>query len=355
MKSMNKGFLIMSIFLNIAAALGLSGCTPDIHSNNEITGGTTKSVDENAPKVITSKDITEMDVGIYVFTRWTNDRDAMEEYHFLIENDENGVLTVKETEHGLSHAADEEILKEIQGIIDKNKLALDNGVYEVTAGLPPEYQPRTFKVNYASGEKLSFTVNNNPEALWAEEMFDAFAAWFSKNGDDSLYPPKENSKVTHFRLWYTKDNVFEDFWGVTVLEEDAIDGERNLLEYRLGDENGELLENKYVLYPEDYYKNITKILAKYDPVTKYDFSIFDRKNHGFGNHSNGYYGWGDKTTLDEEPDSETDKVELSIEYESGKTLQIKTRKKSEIDAMKPMIDELIEYHKSLFVDGDLSE
>ena len=348
MKSMNKGLLIMSIFLNIAAALGISGCTPDTPSDNPVCGGTTVKTDENAPKEIVSKDITGMDVGIRVITRWTNDRDGEEEYHFVVENDENGVLTVNETEHGLSHAADEEILKDIQGIIDKNKLALDNGVYEVTAGLPPEFQPRTFEVNYASGEKLSFTVNNDPEALWAEEMFDAFAAWFEKNGDDSLYPPKEESMVNHLLFWYTEDNVFKDFNAVTVQEDEAIDGERNLLEYRLSDSNGKLLEEKFVKYPIDYYEKVTEILSKYDPVTKYDFSIYDRKNHNFGNHSKGYFGWGDKTTSDEEADSENDKVELSIEYESEKTLNIKTAKPSEIEGMKPLINELLEYHESLF-------
>ena len=47
MKSMNKGLLIMSIFLNIAAALGISGCTPDNPSDNPVCGGTTVKTDEN--------------------------------------------------------------------------------------------------------------------------------------------------------------------------------------------------------------------------------------------------------------------------------------------------------------------
>ncbi len=348
MKSMNKGLLIMSIFLNIAAALGISGCTPDNPSDNPVCGGTTVKTDENAPKEIVSKEITGMDVGIRVITRWTNDRDGGEEYHFVVENDENGVLTVYEREHGLSLPADDEILKEIQDIIDKNKLSRDNGLYEVTAGLAPDYHPRAFEVNYASGEKLTFTVNNNPEVLWEEEMFDAFAAWFAKNGDDSLYPPKEESMVNHFLLWYTEDKVFKDFNAITVKEDEAIDGERNLLQYRLSDSNGKVIEEKFVLFPEDYYEKVTQILFKYDPVTKYDFSIYDRKNHNFGNHSKGYFGWGDKNTLDEEADSDDDKVELSIEYESEKTLNIKTAKPSEIEGMKPLIYELLEYHESLF-------
>ena len=346
MKNIKKGLVIMAVFLNLAA---LFGCEPDVLSNyNPTSGGTTIKTDNTAPKEIVSKDIVGMDVEVYVLTRWTNDRDGEEGYDFVIDKDENNVLTVYEKEHGLSHAADDEILKEIQDIIDKNKLVSDNGLYEVTAGLAPEFHPRKFEVNYASGEKLSFTVNNNPEAAWAEEMYDAFAAWFAKNGDDSLYPPKEESKINHFVLWYTEDNVYTHFNGVLALEEDAIDGERNLLEYRVSNSEGTLLEEKYILYPDDYYEKITEIAAKYDPVTKYDFSIYDRKDHNFGNHSNGYYGWGDKSTLDEEADSEDDKVRLSLEYESGTRLNIETAKPSEIEGMKPMIDELIEYHKSLF-------
>lgn len=346
MKRIKKGLVIMSVFLNLAA---LFGCTSNFPANNNPTsGGTTIKTDENAPKEIVSKDIVGMNVEIYALTRWTNDRDGEEEYNFVIEKDENDVLTVYEKEHGLSHSADDEILKEVQDIIDKNKLAYDNGLYEVTAGLAPAYHPRKFEVNYASGEKLTFTVNNNPEALWEEEMWDAFAAWFAKNGDDSMYPPREETEVNHFVLWYTEDNVYMHFNGVTVPEDEAIDGERNLLEYRLSDSEGNLQEEKFILYPDDYYKKITEIVSKYDPVTKYDFSIYDRKDHNFGNHDNGYYGWGDKTSLDEEADSEDDSVRLSIEYESGTRLNIKTAKPGEIEGMKPMTDELIEYHKSLF-------
>ena len=98
----------------------------------------------------------------------------------------------------------------------------------------------------------------------------------------------------------------------------------------------------------DILAKIAEILDKYDVVRKYEFSRYDRQENNYGNHDAGYFGWGDKTTADGEEDAQDRKVDIYVEFESGKRLNIETSKASEIDAMKPILDELTEYLDSLF-------
>ena len=111
----------------------------------------------------------------------------------------------------------------------------------------------------------------------------------------------------------------------------------------LGEDTGKKTqetEKKYILFPEDYYEEITGIFARSDLVVKYDFSYFD--------HGAGCYGMGSMTPADEEPDSDSAALVLYIEYESGKTISIDTKKASEIEGMRTLLAELLAYHGSLF-------
>ena len=155
-----------------------------------LSGGTVDRSDPLAPKEIVSREITELDADFTLFTRWSGERDD-HDYHFQIQPGEGGVLTVTETRRGLSRPADAGLLEALQKVIEENGLAALNGVDKFTAGLAPGYQPGGLRVTYASGETLRFRVNNDPHALWAEEFYDIFAAWFSGQGEEGLYQPKE--------------------------------------------------------------------------------------------------------------------------------------------------------------------
>ena len=98
-----------------------------------------------------------------------------------------------------------------------------------------------------------------------------------------------------------------------------------------------------ILFPDDFYERITAIVASSGLEKKYAFSYYDRAAGNYGNHDEGYFGWGGMTTADNEPDSDTQKVSLHLEYESGHRVSIDTRKPSEIEAMRPFLDELTAY------------
>ena len=149
--------------------------------------------------VMPGEEVQEQSVRESIVSGNRSDRLACEKFVKATEN-ENGVLTASEERSGASLPADAALLTALQNVIDEYDLAQFNGVYRVTAGLPPEFQERTLRVEYASGETLSFTENNEPEALWAERFYEVFADWFAANGDESLRPAKETSLLTRLDL-----------------------------------------------------------------------------------------------------------------------------------------------------------
>lgn len=145
-----------------------------------VCGGVTDKSDPNAPKEILSKDIVEFYAVFYLHTRQIAGRKGF--FAFSVKADEGGVLETTEEHSKTVCVADRSLMAELQAVIDKNELALKNGVYRVTWGLPPEYGKCILHVKYASGETLDFTVNNDPTAQWAEMVYDVFADCFFKKG-----------------------------------------------------------------------------------------------------------------------------------------------------------------------------
>ncbi|MBQ2545139.1 MAG: hypothetical protein II557_02520 [Clostridia bacterium] len=345
MTNNKKGLRIMAATLCLTSLLAFlfGGCRDDGHPS----GGHTTHTDPDAPKTIQSTDLAEFSAAFYLNTRYRGDEEHR--FEFTVSPDEGGTSVARETNTGISAPADRALTDALAAVIAKNDLAAQNGLYDVTAGLPPEYQAYPFEAVYASGERLSFTVNNNPYARWAEEVYDLFAAWFSAHGTDALEPELETSPVTRITLVLADGENVTCYGGVNVREENAIGGETYLLEKDAdGREMFGTETAQRILFPDDFYERITAIVASSGLEKKYAFSYYDRAAGNYGNHDEGYFGWGGMTTADNEPDSDTQKVSLHLEYESGHRVSIDTRKPSEIEAMRPFLDELTAYLDSLF-------
>lgn len=342
-----KGVVFMAVLLSIFLMLGLGGCTDEPQDEPEpVDGGTTIRTDEDAPKVIESKDITGLDVNLYLASRWSGDEEHFFQFRIA---EQNGTLTASESFSGVSLPADEALLTALQDVIDRYELAKRNGVYEVTAGLPPEFQERTLSVAYASGETLRFTQNNEPFEDWAVAFYDVFADWFAARGDESLYPDKETSLVSRIDVRLKENGQWFEFGGINVLPENTIEGETYLLQREVYDEASQtVLEQGYRLFPDEYYEKITEILAAHDVVKTYEFSYYDPEAGDYGNHDEGYYGFGSKTTADGEEDSDDLYLDLYVEYESGRRMTIETRKASEIEGLRPLLADLTAYIDRLF-------
>ncbi|MBO6209957.1 MAG: hypothetical protein J6N99_04635, partial [Schwartzia sp.] len=149
-----RGKMIMAALFSLLTFLGLGGCASAI--DRPECGGTTDKTDHNAPKTIVSKDLTSFYAHFYLRGEWSPGK-GDRFYTVEVRNNEQGILTAAVWTDSLKDArvslpADETLLTKLQSIIDERHLAGNNGVYRVTAGLPPEFQKCHFNANYASGE-----------------------------------------------------------------------------------------------------------------------------------------------------------------------------------------------------------
>lgn len=351
--------LLLLLLLMPVPLLGGCAWVPAAETAEEpVSGGNTYRRDENAPTSIESAQITAFDAAFYLNTRWNCEGGGL--FHFTVKTGDDNVsdavtddgtsgsiAVVSEEELGISLPADSKedadaLLSALQSIIEENDLVSLNGIYDVTAGLAPEYQPGGLRVSYASGETLEFTTDNNPYALWSEQMYDVLAAWFAAKGDASLLPPPEDSQVTRLRLDFVDHENRYRYGGITM-------GDRYLFHREISETAAaRTLSDRYIPFPDDFFASVTPILSRCDVALKYDYSRYDRAARNYGNHEEGYFGFGPLTTADGEEDSEDMSLSLHLEYESGNRISIDTRKASEIDAMRPMLTELMEYMDSLF-------
>ena len=340
-----KWWIVMAGILTALATL-FSGCSSENNPGNS-GGVVTDKTDPDAPKVINSKELTALETYYYLNSRWTSS--GRHKFHFILGKDENGSLTITEKEGDISLPADDGLVSSIQKIIDDNDIAKSNGVYRTVSGLPEPFRPSYFRADYASGEKIEFTVQNDPGSKWGEELYDLLARYFSENGNDSLYPEKETSRIRRIDITVWENGIQHTYNSILVDDASAIDNETTLLERGGYDKAGNKITcREFMLIPDDYYDKITQIIADTDMVRNYDYSFYASTEAGRHYHDMGYYGMGNENAKDDEEDLPDSSLDLYIEYESGKQIRIKTGKESEILGMKPITDKLREYHDSLF-------
>ncbi|MCR5798516.1 MAG: hypothetical protein K6G69_00400 [Lachnospiraceae bacterium] len=345
--------LIMTVFMCILLSLSLAGCEKEIDMDEEgeevfkpgnkkdddelICGGRTTKIDDKAPKEIKSKDITEFSASFSLNGDWQAEDPRNRDWRaftFTVKADENGDLIACEETDGVSMPADEKLLTGLQEAIDKNDLVKRNGVYDVTAGLPPEYQRCDMEVTYRSGEVLYFAEDNNPLGKWQRDICKVFMDWFADNGNDFLLPPLETSKISRIDITFREGSIIKWYSGITVDDNDAIDGETYLFGRSVYDyDTKSSVSDDYVKFPKDYYDRITEILSKYRISQYKDVPP--------------YANWR-QDEFDSDPDSDDLKLEIYIEYEDGSILNIRTSKQFVFDEIRPILDEVLEYQDSLF-------
>ena len=334
--SRTRGKMIMAVLVSLLTFLGLGGCASAI--DRPECGGTTDKTDHNAPKKIESKDLTDYYAHFYLSGEWSPGRNDRF-YTVEVRKDEQGVLTATVWTDSVKDAcvslpADEKLLTKLQSIIDERKLAAKNGVYRVTAGLPPEFQACHFNANYASGEKIEFTENNNPDAEWTRETYLTFAEWFAEKGNESLLPPKLSyGPIKDCSFTLTGEGRKVHISPVHVQEKNAIDGEQRLLGKTSYDAASKIWErDEYILFPEDYLEQIHAILSKYDLRTFDWHSVLYKK----------------RKMTDEEKDFFRPVLQIHVNFADGKGLRIDTNDPGDIETLRPLVQELLAYHDSLF-------
>lgn len=144
-------------------------------------GTATVKRDINAPKSIVSHEINTLTTRFFCLD--SDDPSQGTHYAFRISPKDSGLwLLSSETAAEKSLTIDATALRAIRNLIDTYALAANNGLYSVTAGLPVEYSPCSLAVEYASGERLEFTMDGDPEAAWCAAFRDHFLKLLSEGG-----------------------------------------------------------------------------------------------------------------------------------------------------------------------------
>ena len=159
-----------SILLAALAGLILTACWPE--EEVPLCGGVVDRSDHSAPKAIASKDISSFSTS---FWRYDEDSPSQGARRWCISagRDDAGELWA-EINGDKADLQDRKALADVQEVIDRFGLVKRNGVDRVTSGLPPQYGPARLKAEYASGERLYFQTNGDPDSPWTAAILEIF-------------------------------------------------------------------------------------------------------------------------------------------------------------------------------------
>jgi len=246
-------------------------------------------------------------------------------YTFEVKPDGSGTLTVAESVTGVSAPADKALLDALQAVVDEYALAGQNGVYRLTAGIDPsEFGPSTLTVHYASGETLTFTVDNNPDEPWARATYLAFAKWFASRGIDTLLPSGLEKMVTFVSL-KLKDGDNSYSYGFEAEPNDK--GQVVFTRVRNGEK-----ESVPMWDTRDFYDNLSTAIEDFD-LSKYD-------------PASPLYGY--EQTEQDKNDPSAAAVQLTIRYEDGHEVSVSSSAESVLDDLGFLIDMLFDYFDEQF-------
>ena len=182
MKKMCK--LIILLILAIALAAVVFWFRKSVSPPNT-GGGKTDNTDPNAPKVISSIEITSFECSFTTANSLNPDRLGRRFYRFEAALQNGKVIGSYRSE--VSSSPDETVsgtfetnpdfMVELQAIISEHHIAKYNGISIRVGGLPPKLGSRIY-VTYASGEQIS-AANNQSNFLTVAEM-EALEALFHK-------------------------------------------------------------------------------------------------------------------------------------------------------------------------------
>ena len=170
----------MTIRIGILSMLCCNLLLFSCQKQNVTSGNLIDKTDIHAPKEIVSNEITYFYVDFYHIRCVT--QNYTHQFTFeVVANDQNQLIAYEKNTN--SHfIADETLLTNLQMVILEQKLVEYNGIYRIRSGLDPKYQKCELHVTYSTNEKLDFTLNNDPYAIWTEQIYTVFKEWFLAKG-----------------------------------------------------------------------------------------------------------------------------------------------------------------------------
>lgn len=167
-----------------------------------------------------------------------------------------------------------DVAKELQNLIKKHNLESLNGLYDVTAGLPAEFQPSYFRAKYASGEELRYTINNFPRDPFGIELFRYVRDVLIANGDSAFIVPDEFRQIDRMKLDYSEGD------GILYIYDEMkmLDGTFKLSREVYDSTSNEGFSDKAVPIPAGYKEGLTDLVEKLGIVWTANRQYEDNKN-----------------------------------------------------------------------------
>lgn len=223
-------------------------------TESPVCGGKTEHVEEKAP--IKSTELKSLSVNMFISPRSYSLIKFNDFYTIKLTPEAGGKFKLSCNDNSVMIGNDE--VKGLQDIIKTYELEAKNGLYSVTAGLPPEHQPLNFKAVYASGEELKFTVNNSPYAEWEIMLFRYVRDVFVAHGDKNYIVDDDKEKLGSFSFEFSDGDGLWYSYCVALDEND----DKNLMKMVYDKKTDECVEEVLIPVPKDYIENMNALIDK---------------------------------------------------------------------------------------------
>lgn len=226
----------------------LKSCAP---KDPPMCGGRTERREVCAP--IKSEELKHLRFGFYISPRAYNGK-FEGQYYVEVHPSENGKYTLTCNKHTVEVGYD--VVKGFQKMIKDYKLEDFNGLYSVTAGLPSEFQPVDFVADYASGENLRFTCNNNPHSECNIMFFRYIRDVLIANGDTTYVVPKDEHRIERLKMEYSEGDGILYSYGSIIMGDDSVKLYRKIYDKP----NNKLMSEERIPFPEGYKTRLNDLV-----------------------------------------------------------------------------------------------
>ena len=252
----------------------MSGCEKK-PNDDPVSGGIIDHSDPSASKVIESKNLVSLETGFFCYE--TDPAEGGYRYSFSLKKIDGKPTLSENKRYQISCEVEEAVLGKVEEIIEQYNLAEWNGRNRYTSGLPEEYAPYYLSAEYASGERLYFYLDGDPEAEWSNALLKFFREVFAVNGYAQVLPPEASYVFTRFDFAYNEGETFYSYGNILMPGRDT-DYITCLHKYVWSLDDSEE-EEMTVMIPDDYFAKVKNLVEECNLYELTNWSIMPPAFH----------------------------------------------------------------------------
>ena len=266
----------------------MAGCenTPDDAPG---TGDVIDHTDPKAPKDIKSGELVSLKMGFFRYE--TDPAEGGFLYTFSLQADGEMAKLSEEERYKISCEVERDVLDQAGSIIEQFELSKWNGQDRCTSGLPEEYSPCYLSAEYASGEKLYFRKDGDPEADWSGAFLKYFREILAEHGYAQALPPEASYVIDRFDFAYNEGEVFYRYGNLLMPGKDT--DYITCLHKNVWSLDGSVEEEKIIRIPDGFFAKV-KDLA--EECNLYELANWSIRPPAFKSGEDDYYEFTLETT-----------------------------------------------------------